>query len=367
MNDPNTSHDHIFQELHRRIADLEASDTELRKIDHDLKKERDFISAVLYTVDALVLVLDKNGSIINFNRACEQATGYALHEVKGKYVWDMFLLPEEIESVKEIFAHPQAGMFPGRVKNYWITKDGRKLLISWSNTALLDCEGNVAYIVPTGIDITERTRTEVALQESEERYRRIVNAVTAYTYSVEIEHGVTVTTHHSDGCIAVTGYHPEDYLNDPFLWYSMIHGDDKRRIEEMLADILAGLDVQPIEHRLIRRDGKEVWVRNTIVPYRDAKGDLFRYDGMIEDITERKLIEREKEKLISELHKAVSTIKTLHGILPICSSCKKIRDDRGYWNQLEAYIHDHTEAEFSHSLCSECAKKLYPEYYKDEG
>jgi hypothetical protein len=76
-------------------------------------------------------------------------------------------------------------------------------------------------------------------------------------------------------------------------------------------------------------------------------------------------IATEKEKLIVELQEALGTIKTLHGILPICASCKKIRDDKGYWNQIEAYISAHSQAEFSHSLCKECAKRLYPNIFKE--
>jgi YesN/AraC family two-component response regulator len=72
----------------------------------------------------------------------------------------------------------------------------------------------------------------------------------------------------------------------------------------------------------------------------------------------------EREKLIAELQEALAAIKTLHGILPICSSCKKIRDDEGSWTQIEAYISEHTDAEFSHGICSECAEKLYPDYIK---
>ena len=63
---------------------------------------------------------------------------------------------------------------------------------------------------------------------------------------------------------------------------------------------------------------------------------------------------------VEELRQAIDQIKTLRGIVPICASCKKIRDDQGYWNQVEVYVRDHTEAEFSHSLCQECMKKLYP-------
>ena len=73
------------------------------------------------------------------------------------------------------------------------------------------------------------------------------------------------------------------------------------------------------------------------------------------------LIQRNKE-----LHTALNEIKQLRGIIPICSSCKKIRDDSGFWHQVESYIHDHSEAEFSHSICPECMKKLYPDFIQNE-
>ena len=69
---------------------------------------------------------------------------------------------------------------------------------------------------------------------------------------------------------------------------------------------------------------------------------------------------KEKEQLISELQEALAKVKTLSGLLPICSSCKKIRDDKGYWNQIETYIRQRSEAEFTHSICPKCAKMLYP-------
>lgn len=77
---------------------------------------------------------------------------------------------------------------------------------------------------------------------------------------------------------------------------------------------------------------------------------------------ERKRTMGERERLISELRKALAKVKQLTGLLPICATCKKIRDDKGYWNQIEAYISDHSEADFSHGICPECARKLYPEY-----
>ena len=82
-------------------------------------------------------------------------------------------------------------------------------------------------------------------------------------------------------------------------------------------------------------------------------------DRLTTEISEREKATAQKETLISELQKALSEVKTLSGLLPICASCKKIRDDQGYWNQIECYIREHSEAEFSHSICPDCAKQLY--------
>jgi hypothetical protein len=79
----------------------------------------------------------------------------------------------------------------------------------------------------------------------------------------------------------------------------------------------------------------------------------------------QKEMEEAREKLIRKLQKALSEVKKLSGLLPICASCKKIRDDKGYWNQIEVYIRDHSEAEFTHGICPECMKKLYPDLSED--
>ncbi|MCF8070575.1 MAG: PAS domain S-box protein [Desulfobacterales bacterium] len=87
----------------------------------------------------------------------------------------------------------------------------------------------------------------------------------------------------------------------------------------------------------------------------------------IEDITERNRIEEERNQLVIDLQRALANVKQLTGLLPICSHCKKIRDDKGYWNQIEVYINQHSEATFSHGICQECIKKYYPdlELYDD--
>ncbi len=96
--------------------------------------------------------------------------------------------------------------------------------------------------------------------------------------------------------------------------------------------------------------------------------------GYIEDVSERvrrenELMEqlRKREKLVEELKAAAAEIKTLSNFLPICANCKKIRDDKGYWEQIESYITKHADVNFSHGICPECARKLYPEIYEDDG
>jgi hypothetical protein len=128
-------------------------------------------------------------------------------------------------------------------------------------------------------------------------------------------------------------------------------------------------------------------VRRCITLFHVISGDLTRSPGLSFELvglvtsalmligiagisplfTTIKQAEEKQRNLVVKLQEALAKIKTLSGILPICASCKKIRDDRGYWNQVEAYVRDHSEAEFSHSICPECAKKLYPDFFKEGG
>jgi hypothetical protein len=104
-----------------------------------------------------------------------------------------------------------------------------------------------------------------------------------------------------------------------------------------------------------------LWFEAHISPIRKKEGQPRTVVWVAFNITELQNTLMEKDSLIIKLQKALSEIKTLRGFLPICSQCKKIRDDKGFWNQIESYIHNHSEAEFTHSLCPECAKKLYPD------
>jgi len=143
-----------------------------------LRTERDFISAIFETISALLVVLDREGRIIQFNRACQETTGYSLDEVKGKSIWNLpLLVPEEIDAINGVFSRPVAGQFPNRWENPWIAKDGRRRLIAWSNTAIVDADGRVENVIETGIDITEQKEAEQALSESETRFRELAENI----------------------------------------------------------------------------------------------------------------------------------------------------------------------------------------------
>jgi PAS domain S-box-containing protein len=153
--------------------------TDRRRAEAALQRERDFSSAVLNTAGALVIVLDREGRIVQFNRACERLTGYPFEEVEGQYFWDLFLVPEEVDAVKGVFAELRAGAFPNEHQNYWLTRQGERRLIAWSNTALFDGSGAVEYIVGTGIDVTVRRQAEDALRRAHDELEQRVQERTA--------------------------------------------------------------------------------------------------------------------------------------------------------------------------------------------
>lgn len=114
-------------------------------------------------------------------------------------------------------------------------------------------------------------------------------------------------------------------------------------------------------------DGAKVVILSSAAPVRDVGGKIMGAVVINQDITEAKRLEKEREELIISLEDARKNIKILSGLLPICANCKKIRENNGTWEQMESYIHTHSEAEFSHGICPDCMHKLYPEYVIDGG
>jgi PAS domain S-box-containing protein len=146
--------------------------TELKQAEEELQEERNVLSAILDTVGALIVVLDPQGRIVRFNRACELTTGYRFEEVRGEYVWDLFLMPEEVDSFKAISSRSNSDQRSRDCETYWLTRDGNPRLISWSGTVLAGKNGAPSNVIVTGIDITERKRLEKGILEVSAREQR---------------------------------------------------------------------------------------------------------------------------------------------------------------------------------------------------
>ncbi len=146
----------------------------LKSAKQELEIERQILSKVIDTTACLIVVLDSQGRIVRFNQACEKTTGYSVAEVLNKCVWDLFLIPDEIEPVQIFFSQLKVELFYSEYQNYWRTKNGSKRFISWSNTVTLDGDGLVEYVIATGIDITDRKEAEISLDLS---YAQLENRV----------------------------------------------------------------------------------------------------------------------------------------------------------------------------------------------
>ncbi|MBW1809643.1 MAG: PAS domain S-box protein [Deltaproteobacteria bacterium] len=157
----------------------------------ELQRERDFSSVILNTVAALVVVLDSEGKIVGFNRACEKTTGYAVSEVHGQRIQDLFLIAEEADSVLEVIEKVSRGEKIDRQENTWQTKDGQHRLIRWLYTTLTGSGGLVDYIVCTGIDVTKHLRMERQLAKQigelaqvNQRLAEVNTELDSFAYSV---------------------------------------------------------------------------------------------------------------------------------------------------------------------------------------
>lgn len=139
--------------------------------------------------------------------------------------------------------------------------------------------------------MTNKEKSRLYFNES--RYERLLTHLTDYIYTVKIDNGDVIETNHGPGCFAVTGYTSEDYLEDPDLWLRMVHEDDKQMVLNQAKLALEGTDPEPVEHRIIHRNGSIRWVKNSIVLSKDPGGNVKYYDGIINDITQR----REAEQL----------------------------------------------------------------------
>lgn len=210
-----------------------------------------------------------------------------------------------------------------------------------------------------------------ALRESERRLAGIIDFLPDPTWVIDINGQVIAWNRAME---RASGINRKDIVGKSNYEYSVPFYGERRPV---LIDLILKRDVEwEKKYLTIKEDNGMVIQSVSFHPsmgeggryYSAAAARLYNPDGSvigaiesIRDITDAKLAEQENERLINELKEAFAKVQTLSGLLPICSSCKKIRDDKGYWKQIEFYISEHSQAEFSHGICPDCIKKNYPD------
>ena len=277
-----------------------------RRVEAALRAERNFTNAVLENAGTLVVVLDREGRILRFNRVCEILSGYDSAEAEGRYPWDFLLLPEERDSVR-LQAFQALADNPthlaGSYTNHWLDRAGGKHLIEWHNTLLLDDRGDMEFMVAIGIDVTEKREVEAELLRREETYVRAESIAHLGTWDWDIVSGVL---RWSDEIFRIFGLAPQAFPATYVAFLEAIHPDDRQQvIEAVNASIADPSLLYQVEHRVLRPNGEIRYVHERGKVYLDAHGRPARMVGSVHDITETKQAEKELARYREHLEELV--------------------------------------------------------------
>ncbi|MBD2480758.1 PAS domain S-box protein [Planktothrix sp. FACHB-1365] len=278
--------------------------TQIDELFAAIEKERNFIAAILDIAGALVVLLDAKGRIVRFNRAFEQTTKYTFDEIRNRYVWEVFLDPDEAPKFKANFTFLLIDQFPKYYEACWITKHGEQRIISWSDTILLNEAKEIDYIVSVGVDVTEQRNAEQALRNSEKRY-----ATLAEVSPVGIFH-----TDNEGNCLYVNqqwteiaGLTAEEAMGKG--WSRAIYSEDRIEVFQDWENCAKNQVQFGTEYRIQRPDGKITWVYGQAAAEINSDGEIIGYVGTITDITDRKQAEEAIQKAKEEAEIALTNFR----------------------------------------------------------
>ena len=204
------------------------------------------------------------------------------------------------------------------------------------------------------MDMEELTNELEKLRNSEKHYRILMDESMDPTFSFYADG----TYRYVNNAFATGVGKSLDEIIGHKIWDVFEKNEADKRFA-IIKKVFAEGKTEEIEVRVPQSTGDTFYL-TTVKPILNDWGEVETVICTSKNITKRKLAEDALKKERDKLMKALKEIKTLSGLLPICASCKKIRDDKGYWNQMEGYIQQHSDAQFSHGMCPDCAKKMYP-------
>ncbi|MCK5097329.1 MAG: PAS domain S-box protein, partial [Desulfobacteraceae bacterium] len=323
------------------------------------------LDAIIKTVPDIIYRLDADGRITFISDAVKQY-GYRPETLLGTSIVDL-VYHEDKDKVKDRMNERRTGDI--RTSSFEVrllTKDQENVLFEIFSVS---AEGLYSSESPTqstfrgtqGIarDITERKQTEKALQENEKKYRTLFDSSADAISIINLDTGKFIDCNNAAVKLHDTG-NRENFLGlmpDQLSPKFQPNGELSSKLSAEYIQTAFKEGVKVFEWTHCRSDGTQFPVSVTLSAMKLGGKNFVLAFG--KDITERKQAEEGREKLINELQEALEKIKTLSGLVPICANCKKIRDDNGYWNQIEEYIQKRSEATFSHGLCPECSDALY--------
>lgn len=268
-----------FKRVPVSILDITAR----KRAEEALRKERDFTNAIINTAGSLIVVLSKEGKIIQFNYACQKLTGYADQEVIQHYVWEFFIIPQELDSIKDYFGHLVNGHSSLHHENYWLMKDGSLRLIEWFNTTLLNDHNEVEFVIATGIDITERRQAEEALALALAEQNAILNnSMVGIVFLGKNKKILRINRKMEE----MFGYREEELKGRSTEIFYLSHLDYQEIGQEIFVTLKQGQTYEK-EHLMRHKNGTHFWCRllgKAIDAREPSKGYLWN----LEDVTEQR-------------------------------------------------------------------------------
>ncbi len=307
----------------------------------------------------VAVMIHQDNRWIYANKASEMITGYSVQELVGTHFWEI-VHPDHVKFVREQGQRRQRGKEASNRHEFRIiTKEGAEKWVELTGAPMVIGTEPAGAISMT--DITARKSAEKAHSEDVAKYRALFESANDAIFLLKGERIIDCNSK----TLEMFSCTREQIVGETLYGFSpllqSVGVSSKETIIRKITTVLSG-EPQFFEWRHCRYDRS---VFDTEVSLnRICFNDETLIQVIVRDITERKINEEQQKLLVCELREALAKVKILSGFLPICASCKKIRDDEGYWEQLEKYISDHSEVQFSHGICPECAERLYPQLYK---